>query len=112
MSEKSIIKELYEILDQFTKPDFQIETEIGRKITNFIKKKFKDKKWPSDSPLQYEDIAFAFGETGNHPEEWGDVFYSPDRGIIDPITKKYKSCQILKTSPLRCLAIGKQEPMR
>ena len=92
MSEKLIIKELYEILDQFTKPDFDIETKIGRKITDFIKRKFKDKKWPSDSPLQYEDIAFAFGENSDHPEEWGDVFYRPQFARIDSITKKYHSC--------------------
>ncbi len=89
--EQAILKELYNILDQYKKPSFLIERKIHRCIESFIKEKFKDSKLSANSPLNYETRAFAFGERDNCPEEWGNVSYSPLIGNIDPITKKYQT---------------------
>ena len=86
-----MVEKLYEILNQFTKPGFRIETKIYREISNFISKEFKNEGLPLDSPLFYEEIAFAFMENGNCPAEWENVFYSPFCGKIDTVTKKYQS---------------------
>ena len=84
-----MIEKLYDILNQF-KPMFLIESKIYGEISAFINKEFKEKTPPLNSPLYYESTAFAFMEDGNRPEEWGDVFYSPLCGRVDPIAKKYQ----------------------
>ena len=93
-----MIKELHNILDKFTKPNFLIEGEIHERIKKFIKENFKDNELPENSPLKYEKIAFAFDERENapeeeenDPEEWGNLFYGPLMRKIDPTTKKYQS---------------------
>ena len=86
-----MIKQLYSILNEFKNPKHLIEQKIYRKICAFNDKKFKGKKIPTDSKFFYEEIAFAFTERGNPPLEWGNSFYAPLSGPIDPITKKWSS---------------------
>jgi len=86
---KFIINELYSILNEFTKPEFDIEQNIHEKICEFNNKKFRDKNLPVDADCLYEQIAFAFIETGTLILEWGQTFYKPLYGNIDSINKKW-----------------------
>ena len=86
-----MIKQLYLILSEFKQPEFMIEQKIHRKICDFNNKKFNGKKLPPDSDFFYEEVAFAFMERGNPPLEWGQTFYSPLLGSIDPINKQWTS---------------------
>ena len=86
-----MIKQLYSILNEFKIPKHLIEKKIYRKICDFNNKKFNGKKLPIDSKFFYEELAFAFMERGNPPLEWGNTFYAPLFGYIDPITKQWSS---------------------
>ena len=87
----SSIKKLYSILSEFKNPKFRIEQKVYRKICDFNNKKFNRKKLPIDSKFFYEELAFAFMERGNPPLAWGNTFYTPLFGYIDPITKQWSS---------------------
>ncbi len=86
-----MIEKLYSILNEFKKPEFMIENKIYRKICDFNNKEFNEKKLPRTSKFFYEELAFAFMEGRNPPLEWGNTFYTPLFGYIDPTTKQWSS---------------------
>ena len=83
-----MLKKLYSVLEEFKTPKFMIEQEIYSKIGKFIKEEMKGKELQPDSPLAYEETAFAFMEAqASLPSEWGDTFYAPLGGRTDSLGK-------------------------
>ncbi len=83
-----MMEKLYILLEKAARPEFMTEQKIYGKIGEFISQEMRGEALPPASPLTYEQTAFAFmeGETPI-PSEWGDTFYRPLGGKIDPLGK-------------------------
>ncbi|MCZ0932554.1 MAG: hypothetical protein OXJ52_05320, partial [Oligoflexia bacterium] len=74
-----LLEKLYSILNEFKKPEFNIEQKIYRKVRDFNSKHFKDEEFLIDSEFFYEETAFNLMEMiqENNLQGWEGLHYGP-----------------------------------